>query len=89
MKELLFAREYSPGIVGPAIHKARAIPRQRALLRVPRQEITDIPVFAVYFNPQLPSIPKLTRKHWRLMVLQNYYFKEVYPNPPLFLTDPV
>jgi hypothetical protein len=83
LKEMLLDREYSPGIVDAAIAKARAIPRQRALQRVSRQNITNRPVFVVYFDPRLPSIPKLTRKHWRSMVSQSDYLKEVYPEPPL------
>ena len=83
LREMLLDREYSPGIVDAAIAKARAIPRQRALQRVSRQNITNRPVFVVYFDPRLPSIPKLTRKHWRSMVSQSDYLKEVYPEPPL------
>ena len=83
LRGMLLDREYSPGVIDAAIAKARAIPRQRALLRVPRQEITSRPVFVVYFDPRLPSIPKLTRKHWRSMVSQDEYLEEVFPDPPL------
>ena len=70
LKQMLLDREYSPGIVDSAIAKARAIPRQQALMRVTGQQITNRPVFVVSFDPRLPFIPNITRKHWKLMVGQ-------------------
>ena len=48
LREMLLDREYSLGIVDAAIAKARAIPPQRALQS---QNITNRPVFVVYFDP--------------------------------------
>ena len=66
-----------------AIAKARAIPRQQALRRVNGQQITNRPVFVVSFDPRLPSIPNITRKHWRSMVGQEPYLNSVFPGPPM------
>ena len=71
--EELKERECFLGIIDAAIAKARAIPWRRAILQVPRQKKPSRPVFVVYFDPRLPSIPKLKRKHWRSMVSQNKY----------------
>ena len=62
LKEMLLDREYTPGIIDSAIARARAIPRQQALRRVPgHQPITNRPVFVVLFDPRLPSVPRITR----------------------------
>ena len=73
LKQMLLDREYSPGIIDSAIAKAKAIPRQEALRRVTGQQITNRPVFVVSFDPRLPSIPNIPRKHWRSMVGQEPY----------------
>ena len=83
LKEMLLAREYTPGVIDSAIAKARAIPRHVALRRVPRQENTNIPAFVVCFDPRLPSIPKLTQKHCRSMVAEEIYLESFFPEPPL------
>ena len=83
LKQMLLDREYSPGIIDSAIAKARAIPRQQAFRRVTGQQITNRPVFVVRFDPRLPSIPNMTRKHWRSMVGQEPYLKSVFPEPPM------
>ena len=63
LKDMLLEREYTPGIVDAAIAKAKAIPRDQALRSVLRQHTTNRPVFVVSFDPRLPSIPKITRRH--------------------------
>ena len=83
LKEMLLDRDYTPGIINAAISKARAIPRHVALRRVPRQDINSRPVFVVRYDPRLPSIPNITSRHWRSMVSENNYLKEVFPEPPL------
>ena len=83
LKQMLLDREYTPGVINAAIDKARAIPRHKALMRVPRQEINSRPAFVVLYDPRLPSIPNITSRHWRSMVSENNYLKEVFPEPPL------
>ena len=40
-------------------------------------------MFAVTYDPRLPSITKLQAKHWMTMVNRNQYLSEVFPAPPL------
>ena len=82
LKNTLLDRGYTPGIIDAAIAKARAIPRQEALMCVSRQDVSDRPTFMVSYDPRLPSLPPITRKHWRSMVSQNKYLEEVFPSPP-------
>jgi hypothetical protein len=83
LKDMLLSREYSQGIIDAAIAKARAIPRQQALRRVPRQDTTSRPAFVVSYDPRLPSITNITNKHYRAMVSQDDYLGSVFPEPPL------
>ena len=71
LKEMLIERKYTPGIIDAAIARAKAVPREQALKCVLRQKHTNRPVFVVTFDPRLPSIPKITRKHWRSMLSQD------------------
>ena len=63
--------------------KARAIPREQALKCMLRQDTTKRPEFVVSFDPRLPSIPRLTRKHWRSMVAKDKHQENVFPEAPL------
>ena len=83
LKEMLLAREYTPGILNAAIAKARAIPRLQALRRVRRKDTPSRPAFVVSCDPRLPSISKITSKHWRAMVSKCDYLESVFPDPPL------
>ena len=83
LKDMLLAREYTPGVIDSAIAKARATPRHVALRRVPRQDTNNRPAFVVCFDPRLPSIPNITKKHWRSMASEDKYLESVFPQPPL------
>jgi len=83
LKNMLRERNYPTGIIEGAIAKSRAIPRETALKQSVRQDSTDRPVFVALFDPRHPSIPNITRKHWKSMVSQDNYLKEVFPEPPL------
>ena len=76
-------RNYTPGIIDAAFAKARAVPREAALIRVSRQSNTNRPVFVVSYNPQLPNIEKIVQKHYRSMVAQDQYLQEVFEQPPI------
>ena len=81
---MLIEREYSPRIIDGAVAKARAVPRIEALRKVPRTPpITNRPTFVVMFDPWLPSISQITKKHWRSMVGQEPYLQSVFPEPQL------
>ena len=83
LRDMLLQREYTSGVINTAIAKARAIPRQVALRQVLRQAINTRPVFVALYDPRLPSIPNITSRHWRSMVSECNYLKEVFPEPPL------
>ena len=83
LKCMLLDSKYPPGIIDAAIAKAMAIPRLVALRRVSRQQTNTRPAFVVGYDPMLPSIPKLTKKHWRSMTAEDKYLESVFPEPPL------
>ena len=78
LKEILIARCYPQGIINSAIQKARSIPKEEALKQVTRRKSNTRSVFVVSWDPRLPSISDLTRKHWRVMSEQDPYLQEVF-----------
>ena len=71
-------------MIDAAIRKARAIPRSEALKRVDQpSQPHERPVFAVTWDPRLPSLSKTQLKHWRSMKSQDKYLGEVFKDPPL------
>ena len=83
LKELLQEREYKTGMINSAIEKARKIPRFKALKEKVQNLSERRPVFVVTYDPRLPNIPAIQRKHWRAMVGMDQYMSEVFPEPPL------
>ena len=51
--------------------------------KVIRNKQTKRPIFVVTFDPRLPSIGKILKKHWRTMVTNDPSLKETFPEPPL------
>ena len=82
MKELLLTRGYKAGVVNGAIEKARSIPREEALRKVQKKE-NERPVFVIQYDPRLPSISGIIKKHWRSMISRDPKMKETFPLPPL------
>ena len=82
LKNLLLSRNYKSKMIDSAINKARSIPRNEALKKVYREKTTSRPVFVMHYDPRLPSIPAIVRKHWRTMTLDPR-LKEIFPDPPL------
>ena len=35
------------------------------------------------YDPRLPALPSIVKKHWRAMVRGNHNLKEAFPLPPL------
>ena len=83
LKQLLLARDYPENLIDSAIEKARKIPRKVALLKVRNKKSQNRPVFALKYDPRLPSISTIGAKHWREMICQDQYLKKVFPQPPL------
>ena len=79
----LLSRKYKTGIVNAALDEARRIPRQEALKKNQKPNQQKRPVFVVQFDPRLPSITNIVRKHWRSMVAVDPSMKETFPEPPL------
>ena len=82
LKEMLLDREYSSKIINTAIDKARQISRSKALEKVVRNKTTDRPVFVIHYDPRLPSINSIVKKHYRVMI-QDPRMKEIFPDAPL------
>ena len=76
-------RDYNEDRVDSAIHRARNIPREVTLKKKYKYKKGERPVFAIAFDPRLPTIPSIQAKHWRAMVSQDNYLAEVFPEPPL------
>ena len=84
LRELLLERSYSTKLIDCSISRARDIPRQIAFKKVIiKSKDSQGPIFALQFDPRLPSIQNLQAKHWRSMTSQNQYLKSVFPRPPL------
>ena len=82
LKCLLLAREYKTKLIDAAIQRAKMIPRSEALQRVITSEKNQRTVFAITFDPRLPSISGIVKKHWRTMV-KDPHLAETFPSPPL------
>ena len=83
LKTLLLARSYKPGIINVAINRAKAIPRTEALKKVVQNnKQSKRPILVVPYDPRLPGIPAIVKKHWRTMT-SDPHLKEIFPVPPL------
>ena len=82
LKNLLLSRGYKSGVVNGAMEKAKSISRKEALKKV-KKEQQQRPVFVVQYDPRLPSITDIARRHWRSMVSRDPNLQEVFPDPPL------
>ena len=82
LKDFLIERKYKPSLIDASIRRARAIPRSQSLKPVAPPLPHRRPVFAVIYDPRLPDLKAMQRKHWRLMT-QDSYLKSVFPEPPL------
>ena len=81
LRSLLLSRDYHPKVIESAISRASLIPREEALKRVEKKP-TDRVVFALDYHPALPSISKIIKSSWNVMI-KDPYLKEVFPQPPM------
>ena len=49
------------------LEQARIIPREEAIKKVQKKE-NKRPVFVIQYDPRLPSITGIIKKHWRSMI---------------------
>ena len=81
LREMLISRGYNKNIIKAAINKASKIVRKEALKRVEKVK-TERSVFAITYNPMLPSVTRVVGKHWNFMT-KNKHIKEIFPSPPM------
>ena len=81
LKELLLARGYKTNLINSAIDKAKNIPRIKALEKVIKSKTPKRPVFVITFDPRLPSIAGIVKRHWRTMTADPH-LAETFPLPP-------
>ena len=76
---MLIERNYPEAIINSAISQARKIPQLVAVKKVARNTtIIKRPVFVVSWDPRLPSVSAITKKHWRSMI-QDPQMEEIFP----------
>ena len=77
---MLQDRGYSEQMIDRGIERARKIPRNAALFKVKTKEKKKRPVFAIKYDPRLPSIPNIdiVARHCRSMGVQDSYLKDVF-----------
>ena len=63
LKSLLISRDYKPRSVDAAIDRARKIPREQALKKVEKSKNSKRPVLVISFDPRLPSITGIVKRH--------------------------
>ena len=83
LKTMLLDREYKTKSIDAAIQKARSVNREDALKKVVTSKSDDRVVFVTHFDPRLPSITRIVKKHYRSMVSQDFYLSQVFPSAPI------
>ena len=83
LRNMLLERDYKAKIIDAAIEKARKIPRSEALKRVEKQKSNERPVFVVRFDPRLPDINGIIKKHWRSTTHNHPHMATIFPKAPL------
>ena len=63
LKNLLLERNYRPGIINAAIERAKNIPRVETLKKIESESKNQRPVFVITYDPRLPSITNIVKKH--------------------------
>jgi hypothetical protein len=75
------SRKYSKNIINSAFTKIKTLDRNKLLER--RQNKTNNRVvLAITFNPKLPSVSQIIKKHWKSLT-KDPLMKKVFPLPPM------
>ena len=80
---MLKSRNYQSGLITSAINRAKEVPRSEALKRVDKSPSVKRQVFAVQFDPRMPSMTNIIHKHYRSMTTIDPEMKETFPLPPM------
>ena len=86
LKNSVLARVYSSRSWDAAIKRAKSIPREVALIKVPKQNLKTDPIFALTYDPRLSSITKSTVRHWGSFAHRDSPLASVFQIPPSKLT---
>jgi hypothetical protein len=81
---MLISRNYNKNVVKNAISRVKELERSLALIKVTRPP-NKRTVFALTYNPKLPSVPKIiknTGKHWKTLV-KDQKMNKIFPLPPM------
>ena len=78
LKQDLVSRNYKVPIINEAFQKVKKICRKKALEKVSKEKEPKIPLITK-FLPNLPSLSKITRKHWEVMTNEDPRLKRVFP----------
>ena len=80
MRQDLISRNYNPKIIEQAFQKVKKVERIKALERVERVKEKKTPL-VTKFHPNLPSLSKIIRKHWGVMVNHDPRLQRIFPKP--------
>jgi hypothetical protein len=83
LKVSLMKRDHKEENIDTSLRRAKRVPRELALRRVAKPNQSQRPVFALTYDPRLPSIGSLQAKHWRSMKTRDQHLANVFPSPPL------
>ena len=78
---MLTSRKYNKNVIKAAIIKAKSVPREDTLKKVMKTK-NERPVLAITYNPRLPSVSKIIKKHWNTMI-KDPKAKNCFPKPPM------
>jgi hypothetical protein len=81
LSAMLISRNYNKNVVKNAISRVKELERNSALIKVIRPP-NKRPVFALTYNPKLPSVPKIIKKHWKTLV-KDQKMNKIFPLPPM------
>ena len=80
---MLLDREYKAGIIDAAIARAKAVLRVEALKKVVKPRTTNRQVLVMRYDPRLPSVNQIVRKHHRTMIQDPYMAFQILLSEPI------
>jgi peptide-methionine (R)-S-oxide reductase len=81
LKTMLITRKYNKNIINNAIEKAKKLDRSE-ILQKRTKKVNDRVILAITFNPKLPSVSKIIKKHWISMTKDPTMLK-IFKKPPM------
>jgi hypothetical protein len=76
---MLLFRKYNKNTINTAISKVKILERSKLLERRQNKKNVRV-VLALTFNPKLPSVSKIIKKHW-ITTTKDPLIKKVFPKP--------